>query len=226
MEESEPIGPYNYIPDIFAVVRGHSQPCRSPPVLIPTTVCMSQGKIHFWFQSSVVQNAMREWQAVFKKHMKDYFKKSETQKEVIDLQIHEELASLQLYDFDGKFGTVDMKPIPQSVCCESMKLYQYFYRECFQILTPDDFDDAAIDKFLDEFEALQENPNTRVQFSTDELVHSTRLNQDDRDVIAQMSENEGISLRKVLSASRMKVPSVGHLKHYDKHLPYIAYVRF
>ena len=33
-------------------------------------------------------------------------------------------------------------------------------------------------------------------------------------------------MRKVLAVNRMKIPSVGHLKHYDTKLPYIAYVRF
>lgn len=55
---------------------------------------------------------------------------------------------------------------------------------------------------------------------------STRLTQEERDLVAQKYETTGISLRKMLAVQRMKVPSVGHLKHYDRDLPYIAYVRF
>lgn len=187
---------------------------------------MSSGNIEYWFQSTVAQEAQKQWQAVFQKYMKTYSTKNQKQKERIDQQIKEELENLQPIDFDSKLGKIERVPKPVGFLSLPSIIYKLYYRECAEIVTPEDFDDAGIEKYLDEFEAQQESLAYHRNNQGDELLFSTRLTQEDKDLIAQKYETGGISLRKMLSVHRMKVPSAGHLAHYDEHLPYIAYVRF
>ena len=59
-----------------------------------------------------------------------------------------------------------------------------------------------------------------------EDVYMNRLNDVDKNLVYQQKEKGGISLRKLVSLERKKMASVGHLLHFDEHLPYIVYLRF
>lgn len=117
--------------------------------------------------------------------MKNYEKKSEAKKMKIDEKIQEELKCLKVNDFDTKYGKIEVFK-PQTYFDIVSKVYAQFYRECFQIVTPNDFDDDSIEKYLDDFEAKQENVNTRVPLplQNDELMQSNRLTKEDKDLIA------------------------------------------
>jgi len=65
--------------------------CQSPPVTIPTTICLNSGNIEHWFQSSIVNASIDQWQRIHKNYIKDYRKSKKGKKDKIMKLIKQEI---------------------------------------------------------------------------------------------------------------------------------------
>jgi len=127
---------YGYFPELFRLhYAGHAK-SFSPPVLIPSTLCMSGGDQDCWFYSSAINNLAQSWQQVFYKYVKSYRK---NKSEKILEQIHDEIQQQPLVDVDNKVGRIEFMERPEANF--QMFVFKHFYRLCKDIVTPDDFDD-------------------------------------------------------------------------------------
>ena len=111
-------------------------------------------------------------------------------------------------------------------------IFKYFYRSCPELVTLEDFDDEIINDYIENFEEP-----APIDTKIDDLMIALRsggplaeglihLNVDETNLLKQQRETGRLSLKRILATNKMRDPSLGHLLHFDKDLPYIAFVRF